>query len=118
MSRARFFWLFGIALILAGLVPVLLFSLGSLLPQASDVLGFFPSIPGLDAAEGWLHARRVKWTPSPGLVFAVSGIAVMVLGATLAKQQKPVFDAMRLRRQDARRRAPLYGRERIEPTLD
>src|SRR5687767_3840508 len=46
MSRARLGWLFGIALVLAGFVPVLVFTLGSLLPgaEASALLGVFPDL--------------------------------------------------------------------------
>ena len=120
MRMARLAWLFGIVIVLAGFVPVLLFALGSLLPgaEASSMLGFFPDLPWLDTAGTWLHSRRIKWAPSPGLLFALSGLGAMYLGAFIASAQRPRFDAMRARRQDARRRAPLYGGgERIEPTL-
>lgn len=114
-----------IVLVLAGFLPVLLFTLGSLLPvaEASDMLGLLPSLPSdwLSTAETWLRAHRILWSPQGGLVFALPGILVMVLGAAIANSQTPALHAMRARREDARRRVPLYRgeteRERLEPTL-
>ena len=120
MSSARLAWLFGILLVLAGFVPVLAFALGSLLPgaEASAMLGYFPDLPWLGSAQTWLDARRIKWAPSAGLVFALSGMAVMALGAAIAQRQRPLLEAMRARKEDARRRRRQYGpAERIEPTL-
>ena len=121
MSRARFVWLFGVALLLAGFVPVLVFCAGSLLPDAdaSSLLGLFPQVPWLGGAESWLHARRIRWAPSPGLLCAVPGLLLMMLGAAIARWQHGVLDAMQGRREDAWRRRRQYGAmDRIEPTLN
>jgi hypothetical protein len=121
MNGARFAWLFGLLLFLAGLLPALLFSLGTLLPSAdaSALLGVFPEVPGLDVTESWLYARKIKWAPSAGLVFALAGIGAMILGAALVRSQRPVLDAVKARKRDALRRRQQYGSpERIEPTLE
>jgi len=112
MNRARFVWLSGIALIVAGFLPALAFTLAMLVPsaEASAVLGLFPAIP-------WVDARKIWWAPHPMVTAALAGVAVMMIGATLVRRQRSVFDALRNRRADARRRAPLYGMERVEPTL-
>lgn len=120
MRTARLAWLFAFAVAVAGFIPVVLFAFGSLLPgaEASSMLGVFPELPWLDTAGTWLHSRRIKWAPPPGLLFALAGLGVMYCGAFLANRQADRMEALRARRQDARRRAPLYGsRERIEPTL-
>jgi drug/metabolite transporter (DMT)-like permease len=121
MSGARFAWLFGVALVFVGFAPVVVFSLGSLLPsaEASAMLGVFPEMSWLSGAESWLAKRRIKWSPSAGLVFALAGLALMYLGATIARWQRGMLDAIKARRRDARRRAHLYGSrfERVEPTL-
>lgn len=120
MRRARAARLFGAALAFAGLVPVLAFTVGSLLPaaEASAMLGFFPEVPWLAGVEKWLHARRVRWSPPTGLLYALPGLALMFLGAWIAKSQHATLDAARARKADARRRRAQYGAsERIEPTL-
>ena len=120
MVKARFAWLLGIVLVLAGLVPVLLFSAGTLLPsaEASTLLGVFPELPWLGIAEKWLYSRKVKWAPSTGLLFALLGLGVMYLGAFVARYQKPTLESLEARRRDAQRRRQQYGpSERIEPTL-
>ncbi|HXU42771.1 MAG TPA: hypothetical protein VN675_10635 [Burkholderiales bacterium] len=114
--------LLGIALVLAGFLPVLLFSLGSLLPvaEASEVLDLLPALPPvwLSTAEVWLRAHRILWAPQAGLAFAVPGVLVMMLGAGIAQRQAPALHAMHARKEDARRRVPLYRQmERVEPTL-
>lgn len=120
---ARMARLFGIVLVLAGFAPVLLFSLGVLLPaeEAPAVLDLLPAIPSdwLSTAEAWLRAHKIRWSPQAGLVFALPGILVMGLGAAIAKSQAPVLHANRARNEDARRRVPQYRgvTERQEPTL-
>jgi hypothetical protein len=107
-------------MVLAGFAPVALFSLGSLLPgaEASAVLGVFPELTWLSGAESWLQVRRIRWAPSTALVFALAGLALMVLGAALCGRARPALDALSARQQDARRRRRQYGpTERIEPTL-
>jgi hypothetical protein len=121
MSKARVAWLFGLLLVLAGLLPVLLFALGSLLPsaEASALLGVFPDFSWLGDIERWLMARRIPWAPSAGLLFALPGLALMCVGAAVATSQEAALYALRLRAQDARRRVRQYGpMERIEPTLN
>src|SRR4051812_31948569 len=115
VRRAKAGRLFGTALVFAGLVPVLVFAVGSLVPsaEASAMLGFFPDLPWLSGIEDWLHARPLRWSPPTGLIYALPGLAVMFLGATVSKRQDPTLDAERARRADALRRAPFYGgRER------
>lgn len=117
---AEFARAFGVALVLAGLIPVAAFAVGTLLPSAdaSVMLGYFPDVPWLAGVESWLHARRVRWSPPTGLVYALPALALMFLGGAMVRRQKPVFDAMRARRQDAQRRTRQYGAvERVEPTL-
>ena len=121
MGKARFAWLLGIVLVLAGFVPVLVFSVGTLLPsaEASALLGVFPDFSWLSVVEKWLYSRKVKWAPSTGLLFAVLGLGVMYLGAFVARYQKPTLESLEARRRDARRRKSQYGPvERIEPTLN
>ena len=122
--RAAAAQVLGIVLLLAGLVPVVLFVLTTLLPSAdaTAVLGLLPEVPGdwLSAAERWLRAHKVIWAPQAGLLYALPGLGVMLLGAAIARRQAPVLDAMQARRADARRRVQQYrggGPERIEPTL-
>jgi uncharacterized membrane protein YfcA len=120
MTRARIGWLFGITLVFAGFVPVLAFTLGSLLPgaEASALLGVFPEFSWLSGIEAWLHQRKVRWAPSAGLLFALPGLLAMLLGAALARSQRRALDAVDARKQDALRRRQQYGPvERIEPTL-
>jgi hypothetical protein len=120
MSGVKIGRLFGIALVLVGLVPVFVFTLGSLLPgaEASAMLGVFPDFSWLSGIDAWLHKRRVPWAPSSGLLFALPGLAAMLLGAAIVRWQQPALDAMQARREDARRRRREYGTdERIEPTL-
>lgn len=112
----------GIVLVLAGFIPVVLFVLGSLIPaaEASAMLGFLPTLPPdwLSTAEGWLRRHRILWAPQAGLLFALPGIVVMMLGAAIAKRQMPALEAINARREDARRRVPLYrDTERLEPTF-
>lgn len=121
MTRARFVWLIGVLVVLAGFLPVLLFALGSLLPgaEASALLGVFPDVSWLSDVERWLVVRRVHWAPSAGLLFALPGLAAMYLGAAIARSRQAALDAMNMRAQDARRRVRQYGpMERIEPTLN
>jgi hypothetical protein len=104
----------GIILVLAGFLPVVLFSLGMLVPsaEASAMLSLFPDIP-------WFDARKVRWAPHAGVAFALAGLAVMLLGAAIVRRQRPVFEAMHAHRQDALRRVRQYGpADRIEPTLN
>jgi hypothetical protein len=118
MTGSKISRLFGIALVVAGVIPVLVFTLGSLLPGA-EASAIFPDFSWLDGMANWLHKRRVPWTPSSGLLFALPGLAVMLLGAAIIRGQQPALDAMRQRKEDARRRMSQYGpSERIEPTLN
>lgn len=123
--RARAGWLLGIALLLAGFLPVVLFVGGSLLPaaEAAPALNLYPEIPPewANKAERWLKARRIHWRPGPehaGLAFAALGFLVMLLGAAIVKYQAPRLDAARRKKQDALRRAQQYRQEsRAEPTF-
>lgn len=119
--RATAARVFGLVLLLAGFIPVLAFAVGTLVPaaEASAMLGFFPDMSWLGSVDSWLHARRIRWTPPAGLVFALPGLAVMMFGAFVARRQDPVFDALQARKRDARRRVRQYNpADRIEPTLN
>jgi hypothetical protein len=113
---------FGIVLVLIGFVPVLLFSVAALMPSAdaAAVFGLLPEVPStwVSTSHSWLRAHLIFWAPHPGLLYALPGLALMWLGAWVVRGTQPVFDADQARRDDARRRAPLYGAERIEPTLE
>jgi hypothetical protein len=116
MSRARLAWLFGWLLVLAGFLPVLVFALGPLLPGVD--LGAFPELSWVSNFGRWLNARRIRWAPSSGLLFALLGLALMYLGAAIARAQEEALEAMRFHAWDARRRKRQYGpMQRIEPTL-
>jgi hypothetical protein len=112
----------GIVLVLLGFVPVLLFSVAALMPSAdaAAVFGLLPEVPPtwVSVVHGWLRAHLILWAPHPGLLYALPGVALMWLGAWVVRGTQPVFDADQARRQDAQRRKPLYGTERIEPTLE
>lgn len=119
LFRIKTVRLLGIALVIAGFVPVLAFAIGSLIPsaEASAMLGFFPDLPWLSGIDAFLNAR-IRWSPPAGLVYALPSLCVMLLGVMIAKAQRPALEADSARKADARRRAHLYGSyERIEPTL-
>jgi len=119
LRRVKAVRLLGIALVIAGFAPVLAFAVGSLIPsaEASAMLGLFPDLPWLAGIDAFLNAR-VRWSPPSGLLYALPSLCVMLLGAVIAKAQRPALEADRARKADARRRAHLYGSyERIEPTL-
>lgn len=110
--RAKAAWLFGFLLVTAGLVPVLAFVLRALLPAAAASVPL-PDVhvPWAEAVEAWFLARKVTLVTSElvtGLVIAVPGLALMALGAWLARRQEPVLQAQQLQRQDALRRARHY----------
>jgi hypothetical protein len=123
--KARSLWLLGATLVLAGLVPVVLFVAAALLPapHGATALEAFPKAsPELMArADTFLAKRRIAWRPSPhhpALPFALLGLLVMATGALIAKRQQRALDQARLHRQDALRRAQQYrASERREPSF-
>jgi hypothetical protein len=89
--------LFGVALVLAGFLPVFSFVCRALAPQA----------PLADLAA----EIRLTWLPQvlhTELAFALLGVAVMALGAIVVARQRPVLAAARRRKEDAARRIPQY----------
>lgn len=124
MLKARTFWLFGIALALAGLVPVVSFVVHSLLrgeifaPMLEAVPRF--SAPWLVAFEAALPLHKLKAVPGgllPGLVFAALGVGVMALGDLIVKRQATAMEEENRLREDRLRRARLYRDARVEPYL-
>lgn len=127
LRRARAAWLLGFAVALVGLLPVLLFVLLALLPGAqasAPLLELLPEISPPWLAETKVGALLRKATSIPpglhgALLLALAGVGVMALGRRIADRQAPVFEAARLRRQDALRRVRQYrDGARVEPTMD
>ena len=117
VRRAKATRLFGFVVMLAGFVPVLFFLALSILVSAGtgrvpDMLGQF---------QGWSTLEKLAPIPSQlqaGLMIAVVGFAVMMLGATVARRQTPVLEAAERDRADSlRRAAQYYDGERIEPFI-
>ncbi|HWA38393.1 MAG TPA: hypothetical protein VG873_11050 [Burkholderiales bacterium] len=110
--RARAAWVFGFLLVTAGLIPVMAFVLRALLPAAAAAVAL-PGVhvPWADAVEAWFLARKVTLVTSDlvtGLVIAIPGLALMALGAWLARRQETVLATQKRQRQDALRRARHY----------
>ena len=117
VRKAKAARLFGFGVMLAGFVPVLLFVALSILMSAgtghvTDIFGQF---------QGWSALEKLAPIPSPlqaGLMMAVVGFAVMMLGAALARRQMPVLEAAERDRMDGlRRTSQYYDGERIEPYI-
>lgn len=101
MRRAEGARKLGFAVMLAGFLPVLFFVAQSVLVNAAT-----RRVPEMLSQ---LHA---------GLVIAMAGFAVMMLGATIARRQLPVLAAAARQREDGLRRAhQYYDGERIEPYI-
>lgn len=119
--KARSVWVLGVALVLAGLVPVISFVLHSLLPGAAAALGSVPqfSAPGLAELQASLPAKKLTLAEGqlPGLVFAVLGVALMAIGQLLVHRQKAALHAVQRRREDRLRRVRAYREARVEPFL-
>ena len=114
VRRARAGWLFGFVVVLAGLVPVMLF-------VAQSVLGSVGTVAALAQFHGWPAFGKLTGIPTQqhaALVIAVAGFAVMVLGARIARRQTAVLESAGRHRQDRLRRARHYqDGERIEPFI-
>jgi hypothetical protein len=108
VRRAKAVRLFGFVVMLAGFVPVLLLI-------AQSALGVLPPLPG------WPPLDRFVWIPSQlqaWLITAVVGLAVMALGAAVARRQMSVLQAAARHREDSLRRTHQYSvEERIEPYI-
>ena len=127
--RARAVWLFGIGLVLAGLLPVLYF-IALLFGQSSKpgsafldatllfvdrsllgaakvgpVLDFLPELPS-----AWLTGLQIK------LVLGVLGVVLTVLGVLIARRKMAVIRLEKWERQDRLRRLQRYrDSDRSEP---
>ena len=114
VRRAKIVRLFGLVVMLAGFVPVLLLIAQSALVSAGTG-GVLPEF------QGWPALDKVVWIPSQlqaWLVTAVAGLAVMTLGAAIARRQSLVLQAAARHREDSLRRAHQYSiDERIEPYI-
>jgi hypothetical protein len=126
VRRARAAWLLGFAVALVGLLPVLLYVLLALLPGAqasAPLLGLLPEITPAWLAETKVGALLRKATSIPpslhgALLLALAGVGVMALGKAIADRQARVFEAARMRQEDALRRVRHYrDSARLEPTL-
>jgi len=106
IRRAQLARIFGLALMLAGLAPIIWLALNS---------------AGPGPIEPWAPLRRLPtlaYSSLVALVVSLPGLALMWLGATLAARQKDVLEANRREKQDRLRRMREYGREeRVEPFI-
>ena len=106
IRRAQLARIFGLALMLAGLAPIIWLALNSV-----------HSAP----IEPWEPLRRlptIAYSSLVALVVSLPGLAIMWFGATLAARQKDVLEAHRREKQDRLRRTRQYGREeRVEPFI-
>jgi hypothetical protein len=75
--------------------------------------------PAIGSIPTWEPLHRLPWMPQPTvLLFALAGLAVIWLGATIIARQKPVFEADRRETEDRLRRVREYGSDgRIEPYI-
>lgn len=116
VRRAKAARRFGLGLMAAGFVPVLWLAAQSVVASAHsgmpDVLAYSPAWPLVD---------RLSWIPHElrtAFVIAVAGVALMMLGAALARRQVEVLSAAQRHREDSLRRArQYYDDERIEPYI-
>lgn len=121
VHRARAAGVLAFVLALAGLAPVLLFVMHSLLPFASAA-GIPDVIPPLvPAGKQLVLPQSLAWLPAdrlPELALAILGVMAMVVADTLAQRQTYALYEERRRRADARRRVHHYRAERVEPRLE
>lgn len=129
--RARAVWLFGIGLVLAGLLPLLYF-IALLFWQSSKpgsgfldatlsfvdrsllgaakvgpVVDFLPEFPS-----AWLTGLQIK------LVLAVLGVVLTALGVLIARRKMAVIRLEKWQRQDRLRRVQRYrDSSRLEPFI-
>jgi len=108
VRRAKAVRLVGLVVMLAGFVPVVLL-------LAQSTLGVLPQV------QGWPALDKLVWIPTQlqaWLVTALVGLAVMALGAAIARRQQAILHAAARHREDSQRRARQYSAdERIEPYI-
>lgn len=115
--RARAVWLFGIGLVLAGLLPVLYF-IALVFSQSSK-----PGSGFLDATLSFvdrslLGAAKVGPVLQIELVLAVLGVVLTVLGVLIAKRKMAVIRLEKRQTQDGLRRVQGYrDSSRLEPFI-
>jgi len=109
VRRAYTLRFFGIALVVAGLLPIAWFVSRALIPAAK-------ALPEFGAIA---LPVKLAWIPNPaGILIGLAGLAVMWLGATLASRQMYILDADRRETEDRQRRVRQYaGEGRIEPYI-
>lgn len=107
VRRAQTARKFGITMMLAGLVPVLWFISRSFTPAKA----FVPALP-------------LEWMPKVAqpsyveLVVALAGLAILWIGASIARRQQAVFELEERKVQDRQRRVQQYGGDgRLEPYI-
>jgi hypothetical protein len=126
VRRARTAWLLGFAVALVGLLPVLLFVLRSLVPAAQAAVPFVELLPELSPP--WLAQTKVGALLGKAtflsrelhgaFLLSLLGVGVMALGKAIADRQTLVFQAARMRREDALRRVQHYRESaRVEPGM-
>ena len=96
----------GLALMLAGLAPILWLAANSIHPLPLDPLAPLQRLPSL------------AYSPVLALAVSLPAFLVMWLGATIAARQKDVLEAARRAKQDRLRRKRAYvSEERVEPYI-
>jgi hypothetical protein len=110
IQRAKIARKFGVALVAAGLAPILW----------SIVTALRPLPPAWMAdTEALLPTHRMPWIAHPTLLlFGLAGLALIWLGATIVGRQSAVFQAEQRAAEDRLRRVREYGDDgRIEPFI-
>ena len=109
VRRAHALRLFGITLVVAGLLPIAWFVSHALIPAAK-------ALPEFGAIA---LPVKLAWIPNPaGILLGLAGLAVMWLGATIASRQLDILEADRRSAEDRQRRVQQYaGEGRLEPYI-
>ena len=109
VRRAYTLRFFGIALVVAGLLPIAWFVSHALIPAARTLPEF-----GAIALP-----MKLAWIPNPaGILLGLAGLAVMWLGATIAARQLYILEADRRDAEDRQRRVQQYaGEGRVGPYI-
>lgn len=121
---ARTAWALGFSVLAIGFVCVLLF-VGQTLVGVPLLPDGLPQIPNawLDASALRMPFPMRNWMPRtlpPGLLAALVGLAVMLLGAAVARRQAALLEAAKRDAEDRLRRVREYagdGDGRIEPYI-
>jgi hypothetical protein len=106
VRRAKLARIAGLALMIAGLAPILWLAANSIHPMPIDPLAPLQRLPSL------------AYSSVLALAVSLPALLVMWLGATIAARQKDVLEAAQRAKQDRLRRKREYGsEERVEPYI-